>query len=29
MNINDKDILPVDIRMGFWIGKSIFNEEKS
>lgn len=29
MNIDDKDILPVDIRTGLEIGISIFNEESS
>lgn len=26
MNINDKDIIPVDVRVGFLIGKAVFNE---
>ena len=28
MNIDDKDIIPVDIKTGFRIGKSVFNEKK-
>lgn len=27
MSISEKDIIPVDIRTGLLVGKSIFNEE--